>query len=64
MVSKAITEDPVRKALPQDGSRFHIRVQFSQRLEVEVDSDMKRPADRKTSLYLNVESKRRQKRRC
>ncbi|KAK0220822.1 heterokaryon incompatibility protein-domain-containing protein [Armillaria nabsnona] len=52
---KAITEDPVRKALPQDGSRFHIRVQFSQHLEVEDDSRTKRPADRKTSLYLNVE---------
>ncbi|PBK68067.1 HET-domain-containing protein [Armillaria solidipes] len=62
LVSKAITEDPVRKAPPQDGSRFHIRVQFRQHLEVEDDSGMKRPADRKTSLYLNVESKQRQKR--
>ncbi|SJL15802.1 uncharacterized protein ARMOST_19307 [Armillaria ostoyae] len=55
LVSKAIMEDPVRKALPQDGSRFHIRVQFSQHLKVQDDSGMKRPVDRKTSLYLNVE---------
>lgn len=63
LVSKTITEDPVRKAPPQDGSRFHIRVQFSQHLEVEDDSRTKRPADRKTSSHLNVESKQRQKRR-
>ncbi|KAK0479024.1 heterokaryon incompatibility protein-domain-containing protein [Armillaria luteobubalina] len=55
LISKAILEDPVRKAPPQDGSRFQIRVRLSQYFEFEDGSVIKRPADRKTSLYLNVE---------